>query len=376
MVRRCAPAKLLRIVLGLWHALVWTSVVAQPTTQHGLQATYYRGQDLRQAVFSTVDAELDFNWQEQPPLPQLSANDFSVRWTGFVRAPVTGRYTFRTIADDGLRVWLDGHLLVDDWQNHGATLHTAARTLTAGTYYALRVEYYQANLRSRVYLGWDVPGERWNFTPLLLAHYGPSAPLSPLPTRYLYTPAPVARLRPPLARPAGPVVAAPVVAPLPVSLATPQTQATARRRPPARARAARSRRPPPALAQPAVTFSPMTALPVGRPIQLQYLLFVQSKAQMLPTSQPELASLVQWLRAHPTVRLVIAGHTDNVGDSLLNRRLSTQRANVVRAYLVQQGIDSLRLQAVGYGGSHPIANNADPSQRARNRRVEITPLTP
>ncbi|WP_311181763.1 OmpA family protein [Hymenobacter volaticus] len=52
-------------------------------------------------------------------------------------------------------------------------------------------------------------------------------------------------------------------------------------------------------------------------------------------------------------------------------RLSEQRAQVVRRYLVQQGIDSARLVARGYGGTRPVADNRDPQQRARNRRVEV-----
>jgi peptidoglycan-binding protein ArfA len=92
---------------------------------------------------------------------------------------------------------------------------------------------------------------------------------------------------------------------------------------------------------------------------------------LLPTSRPVLNSLARTLRTQPALRLEIAGHTDNVGDVALNLRLSEQRARVVRQYLMQQGIDSGRLVARGYGGTRPVADNRNVQQRARNRRVEV-----
>jgi outer membrane protein OmpA-like peptidoglycan-associated protein len=109
----------------------------------------------------------------------------------------------------------------------------------------------------------------------------------------------------------------------------------------------------------------------GSAVTLPNLYFAQSTARLLPTSRPVLNSLARTLRTQPALRLEIAGHTDNIGEPALNLRLSEQRARVVRQYLIQQGIDSVRLVARGYGGSRPMADNRDPQQRARNRRVEV-----
>jgi outer membrane protein OmpA-like peptidoglycan-associated protein len=109
----------------------------------------------------------------------------------------------------------------------------------------------------------------------------------------------------------------------------------------------------------------------GAAVTLPNLYFTQSTASLLSTSRPVLNSLARTLRQQPTLRLEIAGHTDNIGDAALNLRLSEQRARVVRQYLVQQGIDSVRLVARGYGGTRPVADNHDMQQRARNRRVEV-----
>lgn len=104
---------------------------------------------------------------------------------------------------------------------------------------------------------------------------------------------------------------------------------------------------------------------------LTSLYFTRSTADLLPASRPTLDALAQTLRRQPALRLEIAGHTDNVGEAGRNLRLSQQRVLLVQRYLVQQGIDSLRLTARGYGGSRPVADNRDPQRRPLNRRVEV-----
>ncbi|TCC93218.1 OmpA family protein [Pedobacter frigiditerrae] len=70
--------------------------------------------------------------------------------------------------------------------------------------------------------------------------------------------------------------------------------------------------------------------------------------------------------------LKLAGHTDNTGSDALNLRLSKDRAESVKAYLVSQGANASRIEATGYGESQPIATNATPAGRQQNRRVEFT----
>ena len=77
------------------------------------------------------------------------------------------------------------------------------------------------------------------------------------------------------------------------------------------------------------------------------------------------------LKEHATVRIEIAGHTDNAGTPEANRTLSQQRADAVRQYFIDKGIDGARLTAVGFGPDKPIADNATPAGRAKNRRVEF-----
>ena len=75
--------------------------------------------------------------------------------------------------------------------------------------------------------------------------------------------------------------------------------------------------------------------------------------------------------ANPNIRLEVQGHTDNVGQAAYNQKLSGQRADSVRAYLVKAGIDPTRLVSKGYGMAQPLVPNNSESNRALNRRVQF-----
>jgi outer membrane protein OmpA-like peptidoglycan-associated protein len=89
-------------------------------------------------------------------------------------------------------------------------------------------------------------------------------------------------------------------------------------------------------------------------------------------SKSELDRLVKFLEINPTVKLEIAGHTDNVGTDANNLDLSQKRANEVVSYLTNAGIDKARLKAKGYGASKPLADNSNEAGRTKNRRTEVT----
>ena len=80
------------------------------------------------------------------------------------------------------------------------------------------------------------------------------------------------------------------------------------------------------------------------------------------------------LEDNPSLKLEIQGHTDNVGDDVLNMRLSLERAESVRRYLIDHGIAADRLVARGYGESRPTAGNGSAGGRSANRRIEFVPL--
>ena len=117
---------------------------------------------------------------------------------------------------------------------------------------------------------------------------------------------------------------------------------------------------------------PLVVAPVGKATQLQALQFVQSQPELLPEAQPALDQLLGFMRDHPTTEIELAGHTDNQGDFDKNLQLSKQRVEVVKDYLVKNGIASSRITTRGYGPTRPIASNNREATRQLNRRVEMT----
>ena len=104
-------------------------------------------------------------------------------------------------------------------------------------------------------------------------------------------------------------------------------------------------------------------------IAFRNVLFASGSAELVPASTQELTSLARVLTEQPTLRVVISGHTDNVGDDASNQSLSENRAAAVRTFLVEAGIDGSRVTTAGYGETRPVASNETPAGRAENRRT-------
>ncbi len=114
---------------------------------------------------------------------------------------------------------------------------------------------------------------------------------------------------------------------------------------------------------------------VGKKYILRNIYFDFNQATIKPASNPELKKLKEMLEASPNMKIEIGGHTDYVGTAEYNRTLSQKRAQAVVNYLIQQGISSDRLRAVGYGKEHPLASNDDETEgRELNRRTEFKVL--
>jgi hypothetical protein len=125
----------------------------------GLTGQYYQGQ-FGTLLMTRTDATVNFDWGDGAPGAGVPANDFSVRWSGQVQAPVTGTYTFSTVSDDGVRLWVNGQLVIDNWTDHAATADTsAAIALVGGTRYDLRMEYYEHKVLAVARLQWAYPGQ-------------------------------------------------------------------------------------------------------------------------------------------------------------------------------------------------------------------------
>lgn len=99
--------------------------------------------------------------------------------------------------------------------------------------------------------------------------------------------------------------------------------------------------------------------------------FAPNKSDLYPAAKTEIDKLYDEMVKNVTMKIEVAGHTDNVGDDAVNLQVSQKRANAIKAYLVQKGISEKRIIAKGYGETAPIADNNTEEGRTRNRRIEI-----
>jgi outer membrane protein OmpA-like peptidoglycan-associated protein len=369
---------------GWWLALALpTAVRAQAPIGDGLQGAYYEGRNFDQYISTRRDATINFDWHGHKPVAGVDAEQFSVRWTGWLVPPTTGRYVLHISVDDGIRLWLNERPLLDDWQGQGLNYHQLALDLTAGEAYALRLDYCQATYSTRIRLAWEPPA-----TPTAPSNRRPRRGLAAnnggtvvIPTRYLFRsppslpPIPLLVKTVPASTPPKPNE--PPAAMTSVLLVHPSAGPTAKLRPRSYLTVEANR----ALAHSAPAHiesdrvvAVAARLAAGKTVTLRAFYFEQGQAVLLPAVRASLDTLAQAIASRPALRLEVQGHTDNQGDPTINQRLSKQRAMAVCGYLASHGVAASRLRAVGYGGSRPVADNNEPSQRPRNRRVVLKPL--
>jgi outer membrane protein OmpA-like peptidoglycan-associated protein len=116
---------------------------------------------------------------------------------------------------------------------------------------------------------------------------------------------------------------------------------------------------------------PTTDTPRGLQVNMGDVLFDTGKYNLRMPAQLGLAKLSGIVLSHPGLKLAIEGYTDTTGTAAFNQTLSEQRANAVRDYLIQQGLDAGSVTAQGFGPADPVASNDTPQGRQQNRRVEI-----
>jgi glycogen debranching enzyme len=116
----------------------------------GFEGEYYSDQKLQTVAASRRDEKLKFDWNGKPPIAGMSATNWSARWKGTLTPPETGVYQFTASADDGVRVYVDGGLVIDDWSIHGARAKTADVSLSGGKAALIVVEYFQADAGSQL----------------------------------------------------------------------------------------------------------------------------------------------------------------------------------------------------------------------------------
>jgi mono/diheme cytochrome c family protein len=126
----------------------------------GLVGSYFSGMALAGNPLLTRVEAVDFNWGSAAPAAGVPANQFSVRWTGTVTIPTTGSYRFRTVSDDGTRLWIAGTQRINNWTNHSQTTDsTTTLNFNAGQRVAITLEYFENGGDAVARLQWRLPGK-------------------------------------------------------------------------------------------------------------------------------------------------------------------------------------------------------------------------
>ncbi|NOK64049.1 MAG: hypothetical protein GFH27_549409n23 [Chloroflexi bacterium AL-W] len=139
---------------------------SNPISTNGLQYELFTNKNMDGTPAKTGNhSTVDFNWGNGALTSDLPENQFSVRWTGQVEPQYSERYTFCTRSDDGIRLWVNGQRLINNWTDHAVTENCGTLDLAAGQRYDLKVEYYEHRGRAVVQLFWSSPSQRKEIVP-------------------------------------------------------------------------------------------------------------------------------------------------------------------------------------------------------------------
>lgn len=125
---------------------------------NGLNAVYFNNRNFTGATRSRIDAMVAFDWPDHSrPAAGIAGTTFSARWHGLVKAYTSETYTFTTRNNDGVRLWVDGKLVIDSWQSSKRATHTGTIALKQHRLYDIRLEYFCGTRTAAITLFWSSP---------------------------------------------------------------------------------------------------------------------------------------------------------------------------------------------------------------------------
>lgn len=162
-----------------WTATAYTFADDGPQAQsappNGLKGEYWDNSDFTGKKLERTAAPLNFNWGSGEPASGFGGDTFSARWTGQVEARYSEEYTFYTVSDDGVRLWVNGQKLVDNWGLHGATENSGKTRLEAGKRYDLKMEFFENKGKAVAKLRWSSASQAKGIIPASQL-FSPDAP--------------------------------------------------------------------------------------------------------------------------------------------------------------------------------------------------------
>lgn len=135
----------------------------------GLLGSFYNNMDLAGTPVATQYSNVDLFWiaPELPPIPGLNPEHISARWEGYVQIPVSGDYVFSTYSDDGVRLYVNSILAINNWSHHGTTLDSSpVFNFSAGQQVPLKLEWFQGPEYAVIRLQWAYPGQASTVIPI------------------------------------------------------------------------------------------------------------------------------------------------------------------------------------------------------------------
>ncbi|HZR79849.1 MAG TPA: PQQ-dependent sugar dehydrogenase [Candidatus Binatia bacterium] len=123
----------------------------------GLRAEYFADAALANVALTRTDPTVDFDWGSGSPDPRVPPDNFSVRWTGRVKPDFSETYRFYTTTDDGVRLWVNGKLVIDEWVDQPPTEWSGTVALTGGLAYDIKMEFYERLFGAVARLSWSSP---------------------------------------------------------------------------------------------------------------------------------------------------------------------------------------------------------------------------
>jgi len=322
-------------------------------SQQGLMAEYYDGDNFDRFVFAKYVDNIEDTWYDTPPVDGINPYKCSIRWTGKLRPVKTATYLFAAVVDDGIRVWINGTIIIDQWNLNDVGIFEGKMKLTAGSEYNLKVEYFNALNEGEIKLLWDIekPKEEQSWYERV---FGVGYKHKVIGAKYFFRPdgelpevtaveensiiENIVEAKPPKKKVEKTVVETPTEEVKKLSKSLQQVEG-------------------------------VMTVTIAQKYIPKNVQFVHAKAEILPSSNEELNIFAKFMLENPDVKVSIEGHTEPIGNAANNVELSERRAFKVARYLVEQGINGLRIKTAGYGGSRPLKIPKKGEYYPQNRRV-------
>lgn len=144
----------------------YTFTVALINSGNGLSAEYFNNMTLSGTpALTKTDATVGFNWGNGGPGAPIGNDNFSVRWSGKILPLYSENYTFTTNSDDGIRLWVNGTQVINNWTDHAATINTGTIDLSAGQLYDIVLEFYENGGQAVAELSWSSASQALEIIP-------------------------------------------------------------------------------------------------------------------------------------------------------------------------------------------------------------------